>query len=229
MGGNRAKAPSERSRVRREPKRAVYERAAIRAILDEALVGHVAFCVDGQPHAIPMLQARVGEVVYLHGSKASRLVRTLAAGTPACLTVTLLDGIVLARSAFNQSVNYRAVVILGRARRVEDETELLAALEAFTERLLPGRWAEVRAPSHRELKATSVLAMPLQECSAKVRSGPPEDDEADYELQTWAGEVPLRTVALPPVPDPRLTPGVEPSPAVCELMRTRGGAPMAGA
>jgi nitroimidazol reductase NimA-like FMN-containing flavoprotein (pyridoxamine 5'-phosphate oxidase superfamily) len=209
-----ATAPSERTRVRRAPARADYERATIDAILDEALIAHLGFAVDGQPYVIPTLQARVGDTVYVHGSAASRAIRALGAGTPACLTVTLVDGLVLARSAFHHSMNYRSVVVLGEARPVCDPDELLLALEAFTERLVPGRWGEVRAPSAQELKGTHALAMTLDEASAKVRSGPPVDDEEDYALDVWAGVVPLKLAAGTPVDDPRLAPGIAPTPAV---------------
>jgi nitroimidazol reductase NimA-like FMN-containing flavoprotein (pyridoxamine 5'-phosphate oxidase superfamily) len=208
-----ATAPSERTRLRRAPARGRYERATIDAILDEALVAHLGFAVDGQPYVIPTLQARVGDTVYVHGSAASRATRTLGAGTPACLTVTLVDGLVLARSAFHHSMNYRSVVVLGTARPVSDPDELLLALEAFTERVGAGRWGEVRAPNRKELKGTRVLAMTLDEASAKVRSGPPVDDDGDYALDVWAGIIPLTLVPGAPVDDPRLTRGIAaPSP-----------------
>jgi nitroimidazol reductase NimA-like FMN-containing flavoprotein (pyridoxamine 5'-phosphate oxidase superfamily) len=208
-----ATAPSERTRVRRAPARARYERATIDAILDEALIAHLGFAVDGQPYVIPTLQARVGDTVYVHGSAASRAIRTLGAGAPACLTVTLVDGLVLARSAFHHSMNYRSVVVLGEARSVREPDEGLIALEAFAERVAAGRWREVRPPNRRELKGTRVLAMTLDEASAKVRSGPPVDDEEDYALDVWAGVIPLTLVAGTPVDDPRLTAGIAaPSP-----------------
>jgi uncharacterized protein len=196
------------------PARGVHDREAIQAILDEAMVAHVGFAVEGQPYVIPTLHARVGEEVYFHGSAASRTIRALAAGTPACLTVTLLDGLVLARSAVHHSVNYRSVVVLGAARAIEDLSERMAAIEAFTERLIPGRWQEARPPTLKELKAISVLALPLDEASAKVRTGPPLDDEEDYALDVWAGVVPLRLTAEEPVPDPRLPAGRVPSQAI---------------
>jgi uncharacterized protein len=198
------------------PARAAYDRKAIDAILDEAMVAHLGFAHEGQPFVIPTLHARVGEEVYFHGSAASRTIRALCAGAPACLTVTLLDGLVLARSAVHHSVNYRSVVVLGAARPVEDLPERMTAMQAFTERLIPGRWSEVRPPTVKELKAIRVLALPLDEASAKVRAGPPLDDEEDYELPTWAGVIPLRTHASPPLPDPRLAAGVAPSNAVRE-------------
>ena len=198
------KAPSDRTRVRRAPKRARYDRDTIEAILDDALVCHVGFVADGRPYVIPTLHARVGDTVYLHGSTASRMVRALAAGAPACLTVTHVDGLVLARSAFHHSMNYRSVVVLGSMRLVADRGEKNRALEAFTEQLVPGRWEHVRPPSAKELKGTSVLALPLDEASAKVRTGPPVDDEEDLALPVWAGVIPLTLTPGRPEPDPRL-------------------------
>jgi uncharacterized protein len=209
-----AATQTPRSRVRRVPARGVYDRRSIDAILDEALIAHVGFVHDGHPFVIPMLHARVGDLVYVHGSAASRTIRTLTSGLPATLTVTLVDGVVLARSAFHHSVNYRSVVVLGDARPVEGPDERLRALEALTERLVPGRWAEVRPPSSKELKATRVLAMTLDESSAKVRTGPPVDDDEDYELPVWAGVIPMQTVAGLPVPDPLSPDDVTPSRAV---------------
>ncbi len=202
-------APSPRTRVRRAPKRGVYERAQIDAILDEALVCHVGFVYDEQPYVIPTLHARVGDVVYLHGSTASRMVRTLATGMPCSLTATLLDGIVLARSAFHHSANYRSVTVLGRASLVASEDERLRALEAFSEHLVPGRWDQVRPPNRKELKGTQVLALPLTEASAKIRTGPPADDDEDMDRDVWAGVVPLALQASAPVPDPVLAAGIE--------------------
>ena len=207
-------APSARARIRRVPARADYSRETIDAILDEALVAHLGFAVEGQPYVIPTLHARVGDVVYVHGSSASRAIRTLSGGVQACLTVTLLDGLVLARSAFHHSMNYRSVVVLGDARPVEGSEERLKALEAFTERLVPGRWDEVRWPTRQELKGTRVLALELDEASAKVRTGPPVDDDEDYAMDVWAGVIPLRLERGPLTPDPKLTPGIEPSEAV---------------
>lgn len=218
-----AGAPSQRTRVRRVPARADYERATIDAILDEALIAHLGFAVDGQPFVIPTLHARAGDTVYLHGSAASRMVRTMGAGAPACLTVTLVDGIVLARSAFHHSMNYRSVVVIGEARLVTESGELLRALEAFTEGIVPGRWDEVRAPNAKELKATRVLAMTLDEASAKVRSGPPVDDEEDYALDVWAGVIPLALSAGAPLADPRLEPEIEPNATVLGWDPQRSG------
>jgi uncharacterized protein len=207
-------APSERARVRRAPARADYDRATIDAILDEGLVAHLGFTVDGQPYVIPTLHARSGDEVYLHGSAASRMVTMLGAGIPACLTVTLIDGLVLARSAFHHSMNYRSVVVLGRARSVEGPEERAAALEAFTERLVPGRWAEVRPPSRQELNGTRVLALSLHESSAKLRTGGPVDDDEDHALDVWAGTVPLRLAPGAIEPDPLLRADVPLSPSV---------------
>ena len=205
---------SGRTRVRRAPARGVYEREAVDAILDEGLVGHLGFVDDGQPYVIPMLYARVEDTVYIHGSSASRAIRELTDGIPACLTVTHVDGLVLARSAFHHSMNYRSVVVLGECRAVEGPERREAALKAFTEAMLPGRWDEVRPPTAQELKGTRVLAMDLGECSAKVRTGPPVDDAEDYDLPVWAGEIPLEVVPGAPVADPKLAAGIEPSEAV---------------
>jgi uncharacterized protein len=205
-----AGAPSGRTRVRREPDRGVYDRGAIDAILDEGLVCHLGFVHDGHPFVIPTLYARLGDDVYVHGSAASRMLRTLDGGVDACLTVTLVDGIVLARSIFNHSINYRSVVVLGRAAAVGDRDEKLRALEAFSDRLLPGRWADVRPPTGKELKATWILRLPLDEVSAKVRTGPPEDYEDDLAVPAWAGVIPLSVQAGEPQPDPRLTFDVAP-------------------
>ncbi len=177
-------------------------------------MAHVAFVEDGQPYAIPTLFARSGDLLYFHGSAASRTLRTLAQEVPTCLTATLIDGIVLARSAFHHSVNYRSVVVLGSARSVEGAAERLTALRAFTERMVPGRWEEVRTPSEQELRATRVLSLDLGECSAKTRTGPPVDEEQDYALDAWAGVIPLRIAAGALQPDPRLDPAIEPSAAL---------------
>jgi len=196
---------SDRVRLRRKRERGSYDRPLIDAILDEALIAHLGITDhDGQPLVIPTLHARCGDLVYVHGSTAGRTLRALAAGTPACLTVTVLDGLVLARSAMHHSANYRSVVLLGEAGRVEAPGEKLAALRAIVEHVVPGRWREVRAPSENELKATTVLAIPIEEASAKVRTGPPVDDEEDCASSTWAGVLPLLTYAGTPQPDPRL-------------------------
>jgi hypothetical protein len=211
-------APSPRTKVKRLPARAAYDRPTIDAILDASLVAHLGFALDGQPYVIPTLHARVGDTVYFHGSAASRTIRALTAGARACLTVTLLDGLVLARAALHHSVNYRSVVVFGNPRPIEGPPEREAALRAFTERLLPGRWEEVRPPTPRELKAVRVLAIDLDEASAKLRTGPPLDDDEDHALDVWAGVIPLRTVAGEPEPDPSLAVGIAPSPSVARLL-----------
>jgi uncharacterized protein len=199
--------PTHRTRVRRLPKRASYDRDVIHAILDEALVCHVGFVDDGQPFVIPTIYARVDDAIYLHGSAASRMLRGLAGGIPVCITVTLIDGLVFARSAFHHSMNYRSVVMLGVAAEVTDAAERLRALEAIVEHVTPGRWTAVRTPNERELKATSVLRLPIVEASAKVRSGGPIDDAEDLGWPCWAGHVPLRLVPLAPIPDGIQPPG----------------------
>jgi len=201
--------PTARTQVKRLPKRGAYDRETVFKILDEAFVCHVGFVMDGQPYVIPTNFGRNGETLYLHGSAASRMLRTLTEGVPVCVTVTLTDGLVLARSAFHHSVNYRSVVVLGAARLVEDPTEKMEALRRFTEHIMKGRWDEIRWPTEQELKATTVLALPLEEVSAKVRTGGPVDDEEDYALPVWAGELPLAVVPAEPVADPRLKPGTE--------------------
>jgi nitroimidazol reductase NimA-like FMN-containing flavoprotein (pyridoxamine 5'-phosphate oxidase superfamily) len=200
--------PSDRATVKRLPKRANYDRAAIDAILDEGLICHVGIAVDGQPFVVPMIHVRVGDKVYLHGSPASRTLRAIAQGVEACLTVTLLDGLVLARSAFHHSMNYRSAVLFGSGAAVEDLAERIAALHALSEHVVAGRWADVRTPSERELRQTLVVALPIHEASAKVRTGPPLDDEEDYALPIWAGIVPLRLTAGTPIADPRLLPNL---------------------
>jgi hypothetical protein len=218
-----APPPSERGTVRRIPQRASYEEADIHAILDEGLVAHVGVTVDGQPYVIPMVYGRIGRNLYLHGASVSRLARQLAQGIPACLTVTLLDGLVLARSAFHHSVNYRSVVVLGTAALVTDDAEKTRALEAITEHVLRGRWAGVRPPNAQEMKATFVLRLPLEEASAKVRTGPPLDDEEDLAVDCWAGVIPLRLQALPPVDSPDLREGLQPPASVVEYQRPQEG------
>ena len=200
--GGRAAAPTERVRLRRKRERGSYEREAVEAILAEALVSHLGIVEDGQPLVIPTLHARDGDVVYCHGSSASRTLRALAQGVPACLTVSLIDGLVLARAAMHHSANYRSAVILGRARAVVDPAEKERALRAVVEHILPGRWAQVRPPDEKELRATAVVALPLREASAKVRTGPPSDDARDMDRPVWAGVIPLRLLAGEPLPDP---------------------------
>jgi nitroimidazol reductase NimA-like FMN-containing flavoprotein (pyridoxamine 5'-phosphate oxidase superfamily) len=198
--------PSERVRLRRKRERGSHEREQIDAILDEALIAHLGIADrDGQPFVIPTLHARAGDLVYCHGSAGSRTARALAGGAPTCLTVSLIDGLVLARSAMHHSANYRSVMLLGRARPVTDEDEQLAAAEAIVEHIVPGRWADVRPPTRNELKATAILALPIEEASAKLRTGGPVDDEEDYASDAWAGVIPLQLLAAePPRPDERL-------------------------
>ena len=196
--------PTARTRVKRIPDRGKYDRDTVFAILDEALVCHVGFVVDGQPFVIPTLFARVDDQLYLHGSAASRMLRTLAGGVQVCVTVTLIDALVLARSAFHHSMNYRSVVVLGQAKPVEGREEKLKALNAFTEHVARGRWNDVRQPNDSELKQTMVLALPLEEVSAKVRTGGPKDEKEDYDLPIWAGVLPLPVVPGAPIPDPQL-------------------------
>ncbi len=193
--------PTARSTVRRRPERGRYQRAEVEAILDEGLVAHVGLAVDGQPFVMPMVYARVGGDLYLHGSAASRLLRALSTGPPVCVTVTLIDGLVLARSAFHHSMNYRSVVVLGRAVAVTDAAERERALAAMVDHAVPGRSGEVRPPNRRELAATLLIRIALDEVSAKVRSGPPIDDDDDLEIPVWAGVLPLRLVAGDPCPD----------------------------
>ena len=200
--------PTERTRVVREPQRGVYDRETIYKILDEGLVCHVGFCADGQPFVIPTLYARIGDAIYFHGSAASRMLRDVEEGASVCVTVTLTDGIVLARSVFNHSMNYRSVVALGKATLVDALEEKLEALRAFTEKILPHRWNDARQPNEKELKATSILRLPLAEASAKVRVGPPEDDAPDYALPIWAGVIPLRLAAGAPIRDERCDLGI---------------------
>ena len=193
--------PTERTRVVREPQRGIYDREAIYKILDEGMVCHVGFSANEQPFVIPTLYARIGDAIYFHGSAASRMLRGVGEGASVCLTVTLTDGIVLARSVFNHSMNYRSVVALGKATLVDAPQEKLEALRAFTEKILPHRWDDARQPNEKELKATSILRLPLTEISAKVRVGPPEDDAPDYALSIWAGIIPLRVAADTPIRD----------------------------
>jgi len=202
--------PTERTQVKRLAKRGVYDHARVHAILDEGFICHVGFAVDGQPYVIPTGYARAGDRLYLHGSAASRMLRALGQGAQLCVTVTLVDGLVLARSAFHHSMNYRSVVVLGQARVVTDPEEKTAALSRFTNHVVPGRWEEVRQPTEQELKSTTVLALELDEVSAKVRTGGPIDDEEDYALPIWAGVVPLRVEADDPLPDARLPEGIPP-------------------
>jgi nitroimidazol reductase NimA-like FMN-containing flavoprotein (pyridoxamine 5'-phosphate oxidase superfamily) len=195
---------TERTTLKRLPKRGVYDRELVYGILDEGFICHAGFTVEGRPFVIPTGYARAGDQLFIHGSQVSRMLRTLSSGIDVCVTVTLVDGLVLARSAFHHSMNYRSVVMFGRAEMIADREAKLAALFAFSEQVIPGRWNEVRQPTEQELKATTVLSLPLVEVSAKVRIGPPIDDDEDYELPIWAGVIPLRLVADLPINDPRL-------------------------
>jgi len=201
--------PTTRTRVVREPERGIYDRETIYRILDEGFICHLGFAVEGQPFVIPTSYGRKDANLYIHGSAASRMLRQMKDGVALCVTVTLLDGLVLARSVFNHSMNYRSVVILGKGTLVEDPEVKLAALRTLSEHIIPGRWDNVRQPHERELKATSVLRVPIEEFSAKVRTGPPIDDEEDYSFPTWAGVVPLEMKVGEPISDPRLSPDQE--------------------
>lgn len=201
--------PTARSRVKRAPKRAHYDRETIHAILDAALLCHVGYVIDGTPYVTPTTFWREGDRLYWHGSSASRMLRALSGGVPACLTVAHLDGLVLARSGFHHSLNYRSVMAFGLARKIDDPAEKAAALDAFVDRLYPGRRAEIRPNSGQEIKATTVLSMVIDEASAKIRTGPPVDDEEDYGLPCWAGVIPVHTTVGAPAADPRLRPGTD--------------------
>jgi nitroimidazol reductase NimA-like FMN-containing flavoprotein (pyridoxamine 5'-phosphate oxidase superfamily) len=218
-------APTERTTLKRLPKRGEYDRAAIFEILDEAFICHVGFIADGKPVVIPTSYCRIADDLYIHGSAGSRMLRSLEQGIDVCVTVTLIDGLVLARSAFHHSINYRSVVIFGEANVVDDADEKTRVLHAFTEHVVPGRWEEVRLPTDDEMCATLVLKLPLTEVSAKVRTGPPIDDEEDYNLAVWAGVVPLRLIADAPVIDDRVPAGIEAPRYVREYSRN-GKAPV---
>src|SRR5690348_3171792 len=195
---------TERTQLRRLPKRGFHDPETVRAILDASFLAHIGFSVEGQPFVIPTLFGREEDKLYLHGSAASRMLRQLEAGAPACVTVTLVDGLVLARSAFHHSMNYRSVVAFGSARPLEEPDKKIRALRVISEHLMPGRWNDVRGPSEKELKATGVLEFAIEEASAKVREGPPLDDEEDYKLPVWAGVVPFKLEMQAPTADPRL-------------------------
>lgn len=210
-----------RTTLKRLPKRGVYDRQLVYEILDEGFICHVGFAVQGQQFVIPTGYARVDDQLYIHGSQVSRMLRTLAQGIDVCVAVTLVDGLVLARSAFHHSVNYRSVVIFGHATMVEDRAAKLAALLAFSEHVIPGRWNDVREPTDQELKATTVLALPLEEVSAKVRTGPPIDDEEDYSMNVWAGVLPLKVVAGAPENDPRLPEDIQPPSYALQYTRVK--------
>jgi uncharacterized protein len=214
-------AMTSRTRLKRLPKRASYDRDVINALLDTALVCHVGFAIDGQPYVIPTLQVRIGDRLYIHGSAASRMLGTAAEGTPLAVTVTHIDGVVLARSAFHHSVNYRSVIILGVATLVSGHAEKLAVMKGLIDHVALGRWEHIRQPTEKELEATSVLSIPIEEASAKIRRSGPIDDEADYALPIWAGEIPLTMTALAPVADSRLNPAT-PIPAHVSEYRLPG-------
>lgn len=211
--------PTTKTTLKRLPKRGVFDRETVYDILDEAFICHVGFVVEGQPFVIPTGYGRVEDTLYIHGSAASRMLRSLAAGVEVCVTVTLLDGLVLARSAFHHSFNYRSVVVFGQARVVESNEEKMTALAAFTEQVIRGRWAEVRWPNEQELKATSVLALRLEEVSAKVRTGPPLDDEEDMNLPVWAGVLPLHLATAAPITAPDLRVDAAPPEYVTQYSR----------
>lgn len=212
-------SPAEAVRVRRHPERGHYDRATIDAVLDEQRLAHVAFTDGDQPLCIPMLQARIGDRLYIHGSTGSRALRLLATGVPACVTVTVLDGLVLARSAFEHSANYRSVMLLGRFSAVDGDRDRLSAFEAFTDKILAGRWAEVRPPTRKEMSASLILAMEIGEASAKIRVGPPTDDDSpDAEMPVWAGELPVVTTYGEPRPSPGLPAAIALPPSITRLI-----------
>jgi nitroimidazol reductase NimA-like FMN-containing flavoprotein (pyridoxamine 5'-phosphate oxidase superfamily) len=211
-----------RTQVKRLPKRGQYDRETIESILDEGFICHVGFVHDGSPVVIPTGYARSGDRLYIHGSAASRMLRSLDQGVEVCVTVTLLDGLVLARSAFHHSMNYRSVVIFGTAKAVTDEVEKNEALRLFTEHVVPGRWEQIRWPTAQELKATTVLSLPIEEASAKVRTGPPIDDEEDYAMSVWAGVLPLQLTKGSPVADSRLPQETDPGVDVTGWRRKTG-------
>jgi nitroimidazol reductase NimA-like FMN-containing flavoprotein (pyridoxamine 5'-phosphate oxidase superfamily) len=216
--------PTPRTRLVREAERGVYDRETAYRILDEGFLCHVGFVADGQPFVIPTSYGRKDDRLYIHGSAASRMLRQMKEGVPVCITVTLLDGLVVARSIFNHSMNYRSVVILGKGTPVDDPLEKVEALRLLSEHIIPGRWADARQPNERELKATLVMRVPIEEFSAKVRTGPPVDDEDDYSFPTWAGVVPLETVSRPPINDPRLDPQYEAPPYAAHYARANQSA-----
>ena len=212
---------SDRTRVRRLPKRGAYDRQTIDAILDEGFVCHAGFVVEGQPYVVPTGYARDGDRLLIHGSAASRMLNALSEGIPMCVTVTLVDGLVLARSAFHHSMNYRSVVVLGKASVVRDAKAKIEAMRLLVEHIVPGRWEDCRRPNEKELKATTVLEIPLGEASAKIRTGPPADDDEDLPLPHWAGVLPLPMIPQAPIPDPKLADGIEVPDYVASYSRAR--------
>ena len=201
--------PTARSRVKRLPKRGHYDRETVYAVLDAGLIAHIGYVIDGQPFVTPTAYWREGDMLYWHGSAASRMLEHVGEGIPVSVTVTHLDGLVLARSGFHHSINYRSVMAFGRAHFVDDPAAKMAAFEAFVERIYPGRWPELRPATAQEVKGTSVLGMKIEEASAKIRTGGPVDDDEDYALPIWAGVLPIRTVVGAAIPDEKLTPGIE--------------------
>ena len=212
---------TKRTRLRRLPKRGSFDREMVYSILDEAFICHIGFTVDGQPYVIPTAFGRIEDDLYIHGSSASRMLRTLSGGVDMCFTTTLVDGLVIARSAFHHSINYRSVVVLGKATLVDDLDEKNRALEAVTNHIVPGRWADVRWPNELELKATSVLKLPIDEASAKLRTGPPIDDDEDYELDVWAGVLPLKLSTGAPLDDERLRAGITVPESIAKYRRPK--------
>ena len=210
-----------RTTLKRLPKRGSHDREVINAILDEGFICHVGFAIEGRPFVIPTGYARLKDQLLIHGSQASRMLRTLSEGIEVCVTVTLLDGLVLARSAFHHSMNYRSVVIFGRATLVEDRAEKSLALFALSEHMIPNRWRDVREPTESELRQTTVLSVPIDEASAKIRTGPPLDDEEDYGMEVWSGVVPLRMIAGQPIADPRLLPDIDAPDYVVNYSRSK--------
>ena len=210
-----------RTKLKRIPKRGNFERETIYKILDEAFICHVGFAVDNQPFVIPTSFARIADRLMIHGSAASRMMRSLSKEIDVCVTVTLIDGLVLARSAFHHSMNYRSVVVFGKAKIIEDESEKYEALKAFTEHIVPDRWSEIRPPTKNELKGTTVLSLPLTEASAKIRTGNPVDDEADYELDVWAGVLPVHLATDAPISDERLKNGIAVPPNILNYSRKK--------
>ena len=200
--------PTTQNRIRRIPERGHYDKAVIYPIIDEALICHVGFVEDGVPYVIPTIHARSGDKLVFHGAKASRMMKQIASGATICVTFTLLDGLVLARSTFHHSMNYRSAVVFGRGRPLTDETEKMAALEVLTEHLAHGRWQDSRRPNAKELNATAMAELTIESASAKIRTGPPGDDEEDYALPIWAGILPIQQQYLPPIDDPKLNEGL---------------------
>ena len=215
-------AKTTRNQVKRIPKRGQYDKETIYNIIDNALICHVGFVQDSQPFVIPTLHARQGDNLLLHGARSSRMIKHLQVGNPVCITITLVDGLVLARSVFHHSVNYRSVVLFGQGHLVPDE-EKMEGLELFTERIMPGRWDDARQPNAQELKATSIVSIPIESASAKVRIGPPGDDDEDYELPIWAGVVPIREQVGTPQADPKLRDGIPVPDYIINYVKERGG------